>query len=192
MRLFKSSEIAEKMGISQPKVRRWAREFLPSDPLASLRSGYTRKHNVDEAFRILLGGCLVSFTDFVKAKLILSEIEPWLLKRHFLPFEGGIKKRSDENDMPDKWVIKIYEINKIDFCYEAIGYWHVYNCNEISDDRFPGCSIYNQKIIREWFDNKNYNIYNFIGGTNFDLEISGIAAQFEACMGLYSEEEKRV
>lgn len=51
--------LAKKLNIPLARFKRWGREFLPPDNLGGFQSGYARQYNVNEAFRVYLGGFLV-------------------------------------------------------------------------------------------------------------------------------------
>jgi len=69
------------------RVRRWAKEFLPPDPRAGLRSGIAKSYSLAQAYKILLGGHLVSSLGFsvYEAKKIIQELQPWLEKHGLWP-----------------------------------------------------------------------------------------------------------
>lgn len=60
MQSFYSSRILSKqLHIPLARFKRWSREFLPPDNLGGFQSGYARQYNVNEAFKVYLGGFLV-------------------------------------------------------------------------------------------------------------------------------------
>jgi len=85
--MIKNSELAEKLGIPHTKIKRWTREFLPPDPLARKQSGYTRTLSDNEAFKVYLGGHLVSALNFSvhEARIILEDLKDWLSAKGLLP-----------------------------------------------------------------------------------------------------------
>ena len=92
-----SNLLSEKLHIPITKVRRWAKEFLPPDPIATRRSGYTRKMSLNAAFNVYLGGILVSLLgfSFYEGRDILEKLSPWMKKVGLLPeIPSGVKKRS--------------------------------------------------------------------------------------------------
>ena len=82
---YKSKDLSHRLKINLAKWKRWVREFLPPDPLGGLQSGYARQLNLREVFKVYLGGHLVSTLKFSvpQAKLILSDLGPWLRKNGF-------------------------------------------------------------------------------------------------------------
>jgi len=79
--------LSEKLGIPLTKVRRWTKEFLPADPKATRRSGYTREFSNNEGFFIYLGGYMVSVLGFSfdQARNIFKTVIPWLLSIGVVP-----------------------------------------------------------------------------------------------------------
>ena len=80
IRYFLGRELAGRLGIPLGRWKRWAREFLPPDPLGGLQSGYARHYSIDQAFAVYLAGNLVSRSRFSipEARSILSDLAPWL------------------------------------------------------------------------------------------------------------------
>ncbi len=85
VRYFTSRESAEKLGVNLAKWKRWAREFLPPDPLGGMQSGYARQYLTKDVFIVVLGGHLVSHLKFSvpEAKSILTDLNSWLKKNDF-------------------------------------------------------------------------------------------------------------
>jgi len=79
--------LSEKLDIPLTKVRRWTKEFLPADPKATRRSGYTREFSNNEGFFIYLGGYMVSVLGFSfdQARKIFETVVPWLLSIGVVP-----------------------------------------------------------------------------------------------------------
>ena len=80
LRYFTSRELSEKFGINLARWKRWSRAFLPPDPLGGQQSGYARQFSIDQAFRVYLGGVLLSRLKFSvsKAEQILRDLDNWL------------------------------------------------------------------------------------------------------------------
>jgi len=124
--IMKSSELAQKTNLPHSKIKRWAREFLPRDPKAKMRSGYTREYGLNEAFDILMGGHLVSDLKFEvhEAKMIISGLRPFLLAHALYP-EMDLGKESPASDKDVKeWEVRIIRNPATDgfelFCYGFI------------------------------------------------------------------------
>lgn len=84
-----SRYLSSKLGIRLSKWKRWAREFLPPDPLGGLQSGVARQFNVKDAFKVYLGGYLVGQLKFSipDAARILDDLSPWLTKNGFFSIQ---------------------------------------------------------------------------------------------------------
>ena len=80
LKFFTNRELADKLNINLAKWKRWSREFLPPDPLGGMQSGYTRQYNIDDAFKVYLGGHLVSDIKFTipETKTILNDLNGWM------------------------------------------------------------------------------------------------------------------
>ncbi|HDI59177.1 MAG TPA: hypothetical protein ENF48_02270 [Desulfobacteraceae bacterium] len=78
--IFQSRELARRLNINLARWKRWSREFLPPDPLAGIRSGYARQYYLDDAFRVYLGGYLVSHLHLgvPDARQVLTDLTPWM------------------------------------------------------------------------------------------------------------------
>jgi hypothetical protein len=72
--------LAQRLNINLAKWKRWSREFLPPDPLGGMQSGYARQYSIDDAFKVYLGGHLVSSLKFAipETKKILGDLHEWL------------------------------------------------------------------------------------------------------------------
>lgn len=88
---FDSKYLSEHLKINQAKWKRWAREFLPPDPLGGFQSGFARQFSYKDAFRVFIGGHLVSGLKFTipEARRILDDLEAWIRKQDFygMPIE---------------------------------------------------------------------------------------------------------
>ena len=80
IKFYTNRELADKLSINLAKWKRWSREFLPPDPLGGMQSGYTRQYSIDDAFKVYLGGHLVSAIKYTlpEAKKILHDLHDWL------------------------------------------------------------------------------------------------------------------
>lgn len=77
---FDSRYLSSALNVNSAKWKRWAREFLPVDPLGGYQSGYARQFSYKDAFRVYLGGKLVGELKFTipEARQILGGLDPWL------------------------------------------------------------------------------------------------------------------
>ena len=82
---YNSRQLSEKLNIGHSKWKRWVREFLPSDPLSGRQSGYARQLNLRDAFKVYLGGHLVSQLKFTipEAQRILGDLAKWIKQNGF-------------------------------------------------------------------------------------------------------------
>lgn len=121
MKNFKNSDLAQLLDKPNTKVRRWAKEFLPPDPKATIQSGYARQHTLRDAFIIYLGGFLVSDLHYIAyaARQILTDLNGWLEKRGIYP---DLKYNENIDGIPIKsWKIDIMPRIPSGFHYNAIG-----------------------------------------------------------------------
>jgi hypothetical protein len=96
---YQSRYLADKTRIKPERWKRWVREFLPPDPLGGLQSGYARQFSLRDAFRVFIGGYLVSSLKFsvAEARTILADLQPWLKRHGFfeLTVENGHRKKAN-------------------------------------------------------------------------------------------------
>lgn len=102
---YNSRYLSTQLDINLAKWKRWVREFLPPDPLGGQQSGYARQFNLKEAFRVHLGGILVSVLRFsiAETRIILRELDAPL--KELGVYSLYPKKRTPLNQ--DKW-LQIY------------------------------------------------------------------------------------
>jgi hypothetical protein len=95
---MKISELADCLKdytyISLYKIRRYAMELLPPDPLAMRQGGTFRKIDQKDGFIIFLGIHLVTRMSFSMkdAKAIINDIKPWMMEKGLFP---GVKFKPD-------------------------------------------------------------------------------------------------
>jgi len=82
VRYYAARELAHNLRIPINRWKRWAREFLPPDPLGGLQSGYARQYSLENAFTVYLGGYLVSRMGFSipESRRIMKDLEGFLRK----------------------------------------------------------------------------------------------------------------
>ena len=82
IRYYLSRDLARRLRIPLNRWKRWAREFLPPDPLGGLQSGYARQFSTREAFIVYLGGFLVAGLGFSipQARQIIRDLSGWMKK----------------------------------------------------------------------------------------------------------------
>jgi hypothetical protein len=101
LRFFTNRQLSAKLLIPLAKWKRWAREFLPPDPLGGLQSGVARRYSVDQALTVYIGGHLVTElkTSISEARQILADLHACLksigafantrIDRRYRPGRGG-------------------------------------------------------------------------------------------------------
>ncbi len=91
MKYYTSQELSKKLSINLAKWKRWAREFLPPDPLGGFQSGYARQYTREEAFIVFLGGYAVSdlSVPIPETKKLLKDLQAWLEKNSVLQGRNG-------------------------------------------------------------------------------------------------------
>lgn len=103
VRFYTNRELAERLEIKLAKWKRWAREFLPPDPLGGMQSGYARQYLMKDVFIVLIGGHLVSHLKFSvpEARTILKDLHPWLKKSGFFKNieNNGSNDKQGENEL---------------------------------------------------------------------------------------------
>ena len=89
------------------KVRRNTKEFLPPDPQATRRSGYSRRFNLDEGYKVYIGTHLVSTLSysFPDARTIITDIWPWAESVNLLP--GRTTPRSGIDKEVTNYAVRI-------------------------------------------------------------------------------------
>ena len=97
---YHSKELSKQLGIALAKWKRWAREFLAPDPLGGLQSGFARQFNLKDAFRVYLGGCLVSDLKFTipETRQVLADLNGWLKKQGFFQLHTSLEPGSFAQD----------------------------------------------------------------------------------------------
>jgi hypothetical protein len=111
---FDSRYLSQCLNINTAKWKRWAREFLPPDPLGGYQSGYARQFSYKEAFRVYLGGYLVGVLRLTipDARQILSDLDGWMRKQGIYSVPGDHHQAAVKADH-----IYIYDMGKGKFAY---------------------------------------------------------------------------
>ena len=113
---FDSKYLSERLHINAARWKRWAREFLPPDPLGGFQSGYARQFSYKDAFRVFLGGDLVSAMRLTipEARQVLTDLDDWLNRQGFYSLPGDPCNGGDKAAH-----IYIYDLGKCKFAYEV-------------------------------------------------------------------------
>jgi hypothetical protein len=90
---YTSRELSNRLEINLARWKRWARSFLPPDPLGGLQSGYARQYSYKELCKVYLGGFLLSHLKLtvLDSRQILADLSPWLKKNGFFDTNGSAK-----------------------------------------------------------------------------------------------------
>jgi hypothetical protein len=95
---FTSRHISDALDVKLARWKRWAREFLPPDPLSGRQSGYARNFSVKDAFHVYLAGYLVGSVGFTisEVRQIMSDLDSSLEQRgyHVLNARSIAKERN--------------------------------------------------------------------------------------------------
>ena len=102
IRYFLGRELAERLGLPLARWKRWAREFLPPDPLGGLQSGFARHYSIDEAFSVYLAGSLVSRSGFSipEARSALAILKDWMAAQGYRIGVPAAGSGSDDGILP--------------------------------------------------------------------------------------------
>jgi hypothetical protein len=111
---YDSKELSERLHINAAKWKRWAREFLPPDPLGGYQSGYARQFSCKDAFRVFLGGYLVSLLRMTipEARQVLMDLDNWMKKQGFYALPGNPRNADSKADH-----VYIYDLGNGKFAY---------------------------------------------------------------------------
>jgi hypothetical protein len=128
IKFFTNRELSDKLSINLAKWKRWAREFLPPDPLGGMQSGYARQFNPDQAFTVFLGGHLVADLKFSipEANQIIQDLNKWMSEKGFFFDPRGHSAFDEGMDaLIKKYIIFIRRKKRLDkrfdFIYTARG-----------------------------------------------------------------------
>ena len=99
---FLGRDLADRLDIPLARWKRWAREFLPPDPLGGLQSGYARHYSIDEAFTVYLAGNLVSGSRFSipEVRAILADLHHWLAGQGYRTGAAAEKMLENRDGLP--------------------------------------------------------------------------------------------
>lgn len=114
---YNNRYLSDRLGINLSKWKRWSREFLAPDPLGGLQSGVARQFNIRDAFKVYLGGYMVSQLklSLPDASKILADLSPWLKNNGFFSLEAS-NRHAHQKEMPIHHVY-IHAMSKQGFSY---------------------------------------------------------------------------
>ena len=116
IKFYSNRELSQKLKINLARFKRWSREFLPSDPLGGMQSGYARQYSIDNAFTVYLGGHFVGELKYTipEAKKILKDLKKWLKENDFyINTVNGGKTGNDSKDLVKEYIIFILRKNDL-------------------------------------------------------------------------------
>ena len=119
-----NSELSNRTGIKHTKVRRWAKEFLPPDPRATLRSGYAKEYPLNEAFTICFAGYLLSDLKYEghEARRILDDLKEWMIRNGQFPEHDGFQLSEEHPFIKNGYEVLVVPKSPSDgFCYMVRG-----------------------------------------------------------------------
>lgn len=150
---YTNRDLSQKLGINLAKWKRWSREFLPPDPLGGLRSGYARQYNLGSAFKVFLGGHLISDLKYTvpEVKKILEDLFDWLTENGFyFDVQESLPAGTDMTTPVKAYQIFINKLesssdNEINFTYTIRGILSNESIKHIDciirEERFIECTI---------------------------------------------------
>lgn len=111
---FDSKYLSKSLNINAARWKRWAREFLPPDPLGGYQSGFARQFSHKDAFRVFLGGYLVSVLRFTipEARKVLIDLDSWMKRQGLYSLPGDLRNGAFKADH-----VYIYDIGVGEFAY---------------------------------------------------------------------------
>jgi hypothetical protein len=157
-----NARLSQLSGITLTKIKRFARDFLGSDPQAMRYDGVARKYSVEDAFVVFLGAKLVSELKFTtkEAVRIIAVLKPWLISRGMF-----LDSRKDVEGVESR--VESYEI---EVCMGSTG---AFNCiargyvaeKVLASDSaypagYPGGDLYIDKYIMIPIGNCNLQAEN--------------------------------
>jgi hypothetical protein len=110
IKFFTNRELSKRLDINLARWKRWSREFIPPDPLGGMQTGYARQYHPDEAFKVHLGGHLVSDLKFAipEAKQILADLQEWLADKGFyFNVKGGAVSQNGVEALIKEYIVFI-------------------------------------------------------------------------------------
>lgn len=90
---YTNREVSKKIEVNLARWKRWARSFLPPDPLGGMQSGYARQYTFRDLFKVFLGGHLLSHLKLSvpACRQVLADLSPWLKANGFFDLNGSNK-----------------------------------------------------------------------------------------------------
>ena len=123
IKFFTNRQLSKKLDINLARWKRWSREFIPPDPLGGMQTGYARQYHPDEAFKVHLGGHLVSDLKFAipEAKQILADLQEWLAEKGFyFNVKGGEVSQNGVEALIKEYIVFISKERLPDNTYKIL------------------------------------------------------------------------
>jgi hypothetical protein len=186
IKFYTNRELSLNLQINLAKWKRWSREFLPPDPLGGMQSGYARQYSPAQAFKVYLGGYLVSQLRFTipESKAILKDLKEWLADKGFsLDFNDKSVSQEGLDAKIIKYIIFIQKHsdaveNKIDFFYTARG------IISIRPIIYQGFEIMQERYVETAIGSPPGNPSELDDVIVKTLDISSVSENFMVCLGL--------
>jgi hypothetical protein len=121
--MLTNQKLSEGLNIPLSKIRRYTKEFMPPDPIATRRSGYTRRFSNNDGFFIYLGGTLVMNHGFTyeAARWSLQILRPWFLNMGYVPNIPRKMIRSEVENKIIRQLAKYYPYSFIELTIKIGG-----------------------------------------------------------------------
>lgn len=151
IKLYTNREVAKTLQVNLAKWKRWSREFLLPDPLAGLRSGFSRQYYIHDVFTVYLGGYLVAELKFsiAEARQILQDMEVWLDEKGFHSILKGAKPTIEKSEqLIQSYSVFILKNNHSDFFYRVRGF---ISSRQVLHEGFQ---VTEEKFIDTWIPKK--------------------------------------
>ena len=154
IKFYTNKELSQAFQINLAKWKRWSREFLPPDPLGGLQSGYARQYNLNEAFRLFLGGHLVGHLKYTipDSRQILEDLHQWLVDHEFyFDFSDSADPKQSSNHAFQNYRIAIVNRETAAGREAGFSYWVKATLSVESVDLGDG------QVRREWVQETSIN-----------------------------------
>ena len=166
-----SSRISKITGLPLSKVRRNVKEFLPPDPVATRRSGYSRSFSTNDAFMVFLGTHLVSVLgySFYDAKQIIQELWPWAESVALLP-QGNTCRTGIDKNISSYEVRIIYDNIHGGYYYQVLGYLNK-STKSFDDDIRGRCAEVTSRVYSYDIAPRGNRAFNLVGSELLSAKI---------------------
>lgn len=172
IKFYSNKELSQAFQINLAKWKRWSREFLPPDPLGGFQSGYARQYNLDEAFRVFLGGHLVGDLKYTipESRQIMNDLNQWLIDHNFyFDFSDNDNRMPTSSHAAQNYHIAIIHRNTPGSRTSGFSYWIKaivsvelvdWENHQIRQERFQESSIGPPEEMPALPDVESYSVLN--------------------------------